>query len=141
VGVEQGYGDGMKKPFGRPTDYTPEAIEKARAYVDGGWINDGDQVPTIAGLAIALDVSRETVRAWGHEAEQKPDFSAILGKLGAKQEQKLVNSGLTGEFSSPIAKMMLTKHGYSDSVKSEHSGPNGGSIPVEIKRTFVDPKE
>jgi hypothetical protein len=36
--------------------------------------------------------------------------------------------------------MMMTKHGYSDATKNEVSGPEGGAIPVEIKRTIVDPR-
>ena len=34
-----------------------------------------------------------------------------------------------------------TRMGWRETDRLEHSGPNGGAIPVEIKRTIVDPKE
>jgi hypothetical protein len=33
-----------------------------------------------------------------------------------------------------------TRMGWRETDRLEHSGPNGGAIPVEIKRTIVDPK-
>lgn len=33
-----------------------------------------------------------------------------------------------------------TRMGWRETDRLEHSGPDGGAIPVEIKRTIVDPK-
>jgi len=33
-----------------------------------------------------------------------------------------------------------TRMGWRETDRLEHSGPNGGAIPVEIKRTIVDPR-
>ena len=41
-------------------------------------------------------------------------FSNIFEKLMSEQEKVLVNKGLTGDYNSTIAKLILTKHGYSD---------------------------
>ena len=123
---------------GRNSLYTPELVEKAREYLTG-YSSVGDLVPSIAGLACVLGITRETCYAWARD-ETKAEFSDILDQLMQRQERGLLNGGLGGEFNSSISKMMLTKHGYSDATKSEISGPEGGAIPVEIKRTIVDPR-
>jgi hypothetical protein len=61
--------------------------------------------------------------------------------IAEKQERELLNNGLSGDFNYSITKMMLSKHGYSDATKQELSGPSGGAIPIEIKRTIIDPSE
>ncbi|WP_415843310.1 terminase small subunit [Xenorhabdus thuongxuanensis] len=45
---------------------------------------------------------------------------------------KLINKGLTGDFNSTIAKMMLTKHGYSDKQEIDHRSPDGSMSPAKI---------
>ena len=124
---------------GRPTDYTPEIIEAAWAYANGGWIAAGDRVPSVAGLACEINVSRETCHAWSRDEGNQ--FSDILKLISRKQERELLNNGLSGDFNYSITKMMLSKHGYSDATKQELSGPSGGAIPIEIKRTIIDPSE
>jgi hypothetical protein len=127
-----------KSNAGRPTSYTSEVIEKAWDYVNGGWIVAGDPVPSVAGLACEIGLNRETLRLWAKDEEN--EFFGILMKIAQEQERHLVRGGLGGVFNPSITKMMMTKHGYSDKIENEHSGPNGGAIPVEIKRTIVDPK-
>lgn len=105
-------------PAGRPTDYTPELIEKARKYIGGQWEIEGDAIPSIAGLAVYLKKSRETLRAWSHE-EGKEEFSAMLGEMLAKQENILLSRGLTNEHNPTITKLVLSKHGYSDKIEQE----------------------
>ena len=124
---------------GRPTDYTPEIIEAAWDYAKGGWIAAGDRVPSVAGLACEINVSRETCHAWSRDEGNQ--FSDILKLISRKQERELLNNGLSGDFNYSITKMMLSKHGYSDATKQELSGPSGGAIPIEIKRTIIDPSE
>ena len=105
-------------PSGRLTDYTEELLEKAWWYVGVGWEEVGDKVPSVAGLACELGISRETCYAWaGDEAKV---FSDILDEISRKQERKLVNSGLGGDFKEGITKMMLSKHGYADAVQQKN---------------------
>lgn len=125
-------------PAGRPTDYTPDLVEKAWAYANGGWAEVGDPVPSIAGLACEIGISRETCHAWAKD--ETKEFSDILKAIAKSQERQLVRGGLSNAFNSSITKMMMTKHGYSDAVKNELSGPDGAAIPVKIERTIVDPK-
>lgn len=99
----------------RPTKYTEELIHEAYNYLENHLDYD-DLVPSVVGLACALDVSRSTLYAW---AEVHEEFSYILDKVNEKQERKLLSGGLGGGFNSNIVKLMLGKHGYSD--KQEHS--------------------
>jgi hypothetical protein len=124
---------------GRPTDYTPKIIKAAWEYAKGGWIAAGDKVPSVAGLACEIGISRETCHAWARDDDN--EFSDILKLISRKQERELLNNGLSGDFNYSITKMMLSKHGYSDATKQELSGPSGGAIPIEIKRTIIDPSE
>lgn len=105
----------------RPTDYSPEIVAKARDYLTN-FEGHGDVVPTIAGLADTLGISRETIYDWSSQ-EEKAEFSDIVEAIRGKQERVLANKGLKGDFNPTIAKLMLTKHGYSD--KQELAGPGG----------------
>jgi hypothetical protein len=114
-------------PAGRPSKYCPAILEKARAYVDGGYVQCGDVMPQMAGLAIELDITRETVYAWAGDPE-KEEFSYIVAKCLRAQERRLLNGSLTGDLNPTIAKLVLTKHGYSERVQQEHTGDGGGPI-------------
>jgi hypothetical protein len=96
----------------------------------------GDVVPSIAGLACVLNVTRETCRAWGIDPE-KSEFSGILDELAQKQERELLNNGLAGNFNAPITKMMLTKHGYSDKIENDLKSSDGTMTPQIIERVIV----
>jgi hypothetical protein len=114
----------------RPTLYTPEILEAAREYLVG-YQDAGDPIPSIAGLACVLGVTRETCRAWGNDPT-KPEFSVILMELMQRQERELLKGGLGGAFNAPITKMMLSKHGYSDRVENDHTSSDGSMTPREI---------
>ena len=113
---------------GRPRTYKPDMVEKARRYIANHQDFD-DPVPTVAGLACVLGVVRDTCYQWAKD-EDKPEFSDILSELAQKQERCLVRGGLMSDFNAPIAKMMLTKHGYSDRVESDHTSSDGSMTPV-----------
>ena len=129
-------------PAGRPSKYTPEILEKAKAYVDGGYIECGDVIPQMAGLSIELDIHRDTIYDWCDDPE-KQAFSDIVAKCLRAQERRLVNGSLTGDLNPTIAKLILTKHGYSERIQQEHMGEDGGPISVllgEIKGRTLGPK-
>ncbi len=115
---------------GRPTDYTPELLGKARAYLEEFKPESG-VLPTIEGLALHLGISRQTVYAWRSEILEgtkelaKPEFTDIVERILATQAKTLIEKGLSGDFNSSITKMMLGKHGYSDKQEIEHSGSLG----------------
>ncbi len=101
----------------RPTDYTPEVQARADAYVDGGFVEVGDIVPSRAGLAVELGCSRQTLTNW----EKIPEFLDTLGRLSFLQERISLNGGLKGDLNSTIVKLLLANHGYSDKVQQENT--------------------
>lgn len=116
---------------GRPTDLTKEVIDKANEYLlsceDKEIERDEWQrttyalkvkLPSVEWLARYIKVSRSTVYEW--RKLQTPlwkEFSDIIEDLLAEQAEKLLNNWLSGDYNSTIAKVILTKHWYTD--KSE----------------------
>ena len=128
----------QKHPGGRPSKYTPELIEACEKYVYGGWEECGDIIPSIAGLACEVGVSRDTLHAWAND-ESKQEFSDIYKDLLSFQERRLLSGGLSGSFSGPITKLVLSKHGYSDKVEQDLSSSDGTMTPTVIERVIVKP--
>ena len=108
--------DPFKPGKGRPTKMTAALMRKAAKYVDVYESLD-EKVPSIAGLASYIDVNRSTAQDWRGSS---PDFSAIVERILEKQELKLLSNGLTGDYNPTIAKLMLTKHGYTDKVETDN---------------------
>lgn len=115
---------GSLNNMGRPTDLTPELIAKAKTYlatcVDD--LSDKDfrkvQLPSLAGLAIFLKCSRESVHTWRYVNEE---FSDILAEILAEQEKRLLGNGLGGTYNAQITKLVLGKHGYHDTAAIDHT--------------------
>ena len=133
---------------GRPTDYTEEVLNAAKDYL-ADCVDTVRQVvsgqsekfttytekvtvklPSIEGLARFLQISKETIYQW---EKIHDDFSDVLHALRAEQADRLINNGLAGDYNPAIAKMLLTKHGYSD--RTELSGPDGNPIETAQKLT------
>lgn len=107
---------------GRPTKYSEQTLETAKDYIANH--NDyGDVIPSVVGLAVALETHRDTVYDWVKD-KNKPEFSDIVKRLATNQERKLLNGGLDNSFNPTIAKLLLGKHGYSD--KQETDITSGG---------------
>jgi hypothetical protein len=123
-------------PAGRPSKYSDEVCRKARLYVQGGYLDCGDVIPQIAGLACEIGISRETVYAWASDPE-KQEFSDIVAQCLNAQERRLINGSLSGVLNPTISKLIMTKHGYSERVSQEISGPEGA--PVNLTVSFVSP--
>ncbi len=113
---------------GRPTKYTDELVEKAKAYITDYAIY-GDVIPSIAGLSSALKVSRSILYKW---EEEKQDFLDILREIKAEQEKVLLNKGLIGDFNSAITKLVLGKHGYHDRQDLDITGDMSINIGKEF---------
>lgn len=101
----------------RPTKYDGQnTINAVTEYMNQGYEDRGQVIPSIEGVAALLDVVVKTVYNWG---EQHEEFLHTLDQLRTKQLIVLINKGLTGDFNSNITKLMLTKHGYSDKQETE----------------------
>lgn len=105
---------------GRPTLYSPEINDLAQEYLclceDTEIARDSGQrteyklnvkLPTVEGLSVYLNVSRDTIYEW---AKHYPEFSDTLDELKARQADKLINQGLAGNYNSTIAKLMLSSN-------------------------------
>ena len=84
------------------------------------------KLPSKGGLAVYLNVTRETVYDW---AQKYPEFSYIIERLGAIQEERLLNNGLSGTYNPTIAKVLLTKHGYREGIDNT---TNDKDLPTPI---------
>jgi len=102
---------------GQPTKYNEDMLDKALDYIKN--YSDYEQViPSVAGLAVALDVSKKTLYNWS-EVPENIKFLHALEKLSTNQENKLLNGGLSGSFNPAITKLMMYNHGYTDKPKDD----------------------
>ena len=110
---------------GRKSLFKEDTIERAKAYIQGGHVEEGDPVPTVEGLAVFLGVGRSTVYDWAND-EEKTDgitpFSDILELCNTVQSKKLLSGALANDLNANIAKLMLGKQGYSERTIQEHRG-------------------
>ncbi|MEX0469922.1 DNA-packaging protein [Spiribacter sp. 390] len=113
---------------GRPTKYNKQMQDKADSYVDGGFADVGDVVPSRAGLALELGVSRSTLQEWEKEHDR---FSVTLDRLKWFQERLSLNGGLKGDMNSTIVKLLLANHGYSDRVAQDVTSSDGSMKGVD----------
>jgi len=82
-----------KHAGGRPTKYIPAIIfPKIREYITSCG-REQTSLPTVEGLALALDVNPDTLYEW---AKRYPKFSETIKKILAKQKQQLMDDGLYG---------------------------------------------
>ena len=120
-------------PAGRPTSYTPEIVEAAWSYVNGGWKDEGDIIPSVEGLSVVIGIARSTIYKWSKEEDK--EFSDILDDLLSRQGRTLLNGGLSGEMNSTISKLVLGKHDYSDKVSQDNTssdGSHGGVVNINL---------
>ncbi|MDN0012472.1 DNA-packaging protein [Providencia stuartii] len=117
-----------KTKMGRPSKFA-ESLIKAKEYLMGGYETVGDVVPSVAGLACYLGVSRSTVQQYAKENE---DFSGTLEAIKTLQENRLINKGLIGEFNPTITKLMLANHGYSEKQEVDHKSSDSSMSPTKI---------
>lgn len=126
-------------PAGAPTKYRDHMIKDALGYVDGGYAEKGQAIPTMAGLAFLLGIHKDTLNEWRKDPD-KEKLSVIIDKLDNLQEVELVSKGLKGEYNPTIAKVLLGKHGYSD--KQEVTGKDGQPLtPPTLVVKFHDDQE
>jgi len=103
--------------------YNDTTVATAKDYLHMHQTLFGDLVPSISGLAHALGVARNTIYKWRRD-ESKADFDAVCELILSRQEQLLLNGGLSGQFNSNIAKLMLAKHDYSDKRETTSKNMN-----------------
>lgn len=119
---------------GRESKYTEYILKAARAYVESRedeYENDLSalskkgteifkrrlisRIPSIERMAYTLNINKETFYEW---EKIYPEFSDVMKDLRDKQAAMLIENGLSGVYNSTISKLILTKHGYRDSIES-----------------------
>lgn len=114
---------------GRPTKYEGNKTLKEVGEYRMRCITD-ETIPTIAGLAVFLEVGRQSIYDWKKEHDE---FSYILDKMLAEQESQLIKHGLNGTYNATIAKLiMATHHGYSDKQAVDHTSKGEKMGPLMI---------
>ena len=112
---------------GRPSILTPELKARAAEYVER-FAENGDVIPSAAGLAVWLKISKASVYNFGAQDDQ---FLDTLNAIQAKQEAIALNNGLLGEFNAMITKLVLANHGYSDRVQQDVTSSDGSMTPKD----------
>lgn len=141
----------------RPTILTEELKERARLYIEEcedsetdyhktrGEKSDGYErlvkvkLPTVEGLSLYLEVARSSIYLW---KDQDEEFSDIIDILLQKQANALINKGLSGDYNPTIAKVLLTKHGYTEKIETDITSKgeklNITSAHVEIAKKYEE---
>lgn len=125
-------------PNGRPSKYSSKILELAEDYLENHDHKYGDVVPTVAGLALVLDVTKKTIYNWSEQEDNK-EFLHTLDKIQQKQEKTLVSGGLMKEFDSAISRLMLSNHGYVQ--KSEADITSGGEKIQPLMVEFINAED
>jgi hypothetical protein len=81
------------------------------------------KLPTIYGFATYLGVTEKTLQNWGNNNKE---FRIALDKIKNEQKQRLINSGLAGDYNSTIAKLILS----SDHGMKERTDNTSGDKPI-----------
>ncbi len=135
----------MKRPVGRPTKYNKGMIDKIQEYLDV-YQDEERQVlkqssekyemfdtkltvklPTIEGFARFVEVNKDTLYEW---RQQHKIFSDSLEKILIEQQERLINNGLSGDYNSTIAKLILSSnHGM---VEKKETDLTSGGKPLNI---------
>ncbi len=97
---------------GRPVQFTDEITQQAWAYVNGGWIEEKHQIPSVVGLCDVINRAKSTIYQWADRDDT--EFSDILVNIKEKQKLALYNGGLGNSMNSAITKLVLGKHGLHD---------------------------
>ncbi len=146
-----------KKPFGRPSEYKIEYNDKVDEYLllhqdqekqvvkqssekyelfDNKLVVD---LPTIEGFAHFIKVNKTTLYEWD---KKYPDFSNSLDKIRLEQRNRLINNGLSGDYNSTIAKLILSSnHGMNEKTEQSvitEQNININTVDDRVKEIFND---
>ena len=84
-------------------------------------------------IADILDIDDKTLTKY-----YRAELDQAMARANASVGGALFNKAKGGDTAAMIF-WMKTRAGWREKHDFEHSGPDGGAIPIEIKRTIVDP--
>lgn len=126
---------------GRPSIYEESYVTRTQEYLDSCVDNlekKEVRLPSIEGLAVYLNLSRNTIYEW---CKEHSEFSDIIEVLKAKQAEKLLNNGLSGTYNPTISKVLLTKHGYREGQDITTNDEKITSGVIVLPQKNADPLE
>lgn len=114
---------------GFTTKYNADTLLNANYYVDGGYIDLDQCIPTSAGLARHLKCCRMSLYLW---AKKYTDFNEVIESMNCEQEMLLVNGGLSNKYNSNITKLMLSQHGYHSKIDTDMTSAGEPITQIQI---------
>jgi len=115
--------------------FDKETAAKIALYVDEGYkytidgeLDEGEEFPTFAGLAMFIKTPSSKIRKWAIEdVSGEPDYVVkaveCLDLMMDKKERNILAKGSRNELNSNILKMSLEKdHQYGSKINLEQSG-------------------
>ena len=111
---------------GQPTLYSELMNINAMVYLFE-YKEQGDVIPSVAGLAVWLSVARSTIYEWG---KVHPAFSDTLEAILAEQNRLALSGGISGAWSGPICKLVLSNHGMVERKQTDHVSSDGSMAPA-----------
>lgn len=124
----------MSTPLHQPTD---ENRAEVRALASFGVTQED--------IAAFIGISKPTLAKYYPDELRVSSIkaNATVGKYlyNLASGMALKNGATHGDCSRAAMFWAKTRMGWRETDRLEHSGPNGGAIPIEINRTIVDPKD
>lgn len=121
----------------RPSKYDPKLIDEMEAMAQEG--------ASVLECATRMGVCKQTLFNW---AEEHPEFLDALTRAKALRQvwwervhRKCASTGEGNAASIQFGLKNIAPDDYRDKVEQELSGPGGGPIPTEVRRTIVDPTD
>ena len=96
------------------TKYKKQMDADATHYCNGGHEECGETLPTLAGLAIYLGISKPTLKRWLADND-KIELQETVNMMYAKQEVQLIQMGLPEEPNTPNTCLLYTSPSPRDS--------------------------
>jgi len=117
-----------KNPVGRPTQYTSKTIPEVEKYLQDA-VPENMAIPTIEGIALKLNVSRDTLYEW---ASVHKEFSDTLEKMRVLQKEALIRTGIFGgkEINSTIIMLLLKVNHDMIEKSAVDITSNGQPVPI-----------
>lgn len=123
------------KKGGRPSEFKEEYIDKVDEYLNSqideeyDWVRtEGNssttkehrikvKLPTLEGFANFIDVDITSLYPW---EDKNVRFSQALNKIRNEQKRRLLEKGLSGDYNSLIAKLILSaNHGMKEKTETD----------------------
>ena len=129
----------MSKARGRPVKFeSPDEMQRVidSYFENDAYIGEGDSrifAPTISGLALALGMSTEALRLYGHKDVFFATVKAAKQRVEVALEQRLYGQAVTGSIFN-----LKNNFGWKDKTEHDLSSSDGTMTPNRIEIVAAD---